>query len=206
MERQFRLQQLQSAREQTVSKVGRLLQSQIEYSPAPDRWSVGEVLDHLVLMEDYFRGIVVRLIDRARVGERPLVRITFADFNPAPRPLPKSWLPPLEVPFSVLSSLVPHRAKAAFARHRIVRMQAPDIGLPSSGAVASELIDRLLIAMKETEAVFALDPSLEYRRLIVRHPFSGSTNAVQLLEILTLHELRHQKQIRDILSSAGFPW
>lgn len=205
MDRRSHLQRLRSAREQTVSRVGQLHQGQIEYSPAPDRWSVGEVLDHLVLMENYFRGIVARLIDRSQAEARPLVKITFSDFNPAPRPLPKSWLPALEVPLAVLSRLVPHQAKSFFARYRMVRMQAPDIGLPRRGVHAGELIERLLSAIDETDALFASNPSLDYRRLAFRHPFSGNTNVVQLLEILTLHELRHHKQMRDILSSDGFP-
>jgi uncharacterized damage-inducible protein DinB len=199
------LRRLQAARRQTVATAATLRQRQIDWSPGVDRWSIGEVLDHLVLMEDYFRDLVERLIEKTVAQQKPLVTITFADFNPAPRPLPKKWLPKLEVPFALISSVTPHSAKAAFARYRMVRMQAPDIGLPRSCAPLGELADRLRRAGEETRSLFISEPGLAYQRMLVRHPFSGRTNVEQLLQILTLHERRHHKQINDILSSAGFP-
>jgi len=199
------LQQLASARDQTLERVGGLDQHRLEYSPAPGRWSVGEVLDHLVLMEDYFRALIDRLIEQTRVGEIPLVGITFADFNPSPQFLPKARLPALEALFAVLSGVTPFKAKELFARYRLVKMEAPDIGLPRGGRARSELTDDLLTAIRRTEALFDSHPELDYRRMVVRHPFFGRTNVLQILNVLTLHERRHHRQIGDIVSSPGFP-
>ena len=179
-------------------------QHQLDYIPVPGRWSVGEVLDHLVLMEDYFRALFQRLIDQASAGETPLVGIGFADFNPSPQFLPKSRLPQIETPFSVLSGVTPFAAKTFFARYRLVKMQAPDIGLPSGGREKSELIQNLLDAQKRTEELIRVESSLDYRRMVVRHPFFGRTNVPQILNVLNLHERRHHRQIADIVSSPGF--
>jgi hypothetical protein len=101
--------------------------------------------------------------------------------------------------------VTPYAAKAVFARYRLVRMQSPDIGLPRQRVPLDELVGRLRVAEKATRSLFVSEPGLAYRRMVVCHPFSGRTNVEQILQVLTLHERRHHKQISDILSNTGFP-
>jgi hypothetical protein len=66
-----RLTELESARAQTLGMAEPLSQMQLDYTSRPDAWSIGEILDHLVLAEALYRGEMARLIDLARAGRRP---------------------------------------------------------------------------------------------------------------------------------------
>jgi|GEM_PF-7074814 len=48
------LDTLYEARRDLYEKTGRLTQEELEFKPAPDRWSVGEVMDHIIKAESTF--------------------------------------------------------------------------------------------------------------------------------------------------------
>src|SRR6266478_4318082 len=94
-------------RAQTRAMVRDLSQTQMDYTPAPGKWSVGEVLDHLVLGEKYFRGEIKRLIDLRRAGREAVLRRGFKDLNISVAFFPKALLPFLEMPIALFSRFIP---------------------------------------------------------------------------------------------------
>jgi uncharacterized damage-inducible protein DinB len=194
-----------AARQRTLELIAGLSQVQIEFSPAAGRWSVGEVLDHLLLAEALNRRDIVELIDLARSGHRPYLKRTFADMNVSMAFIPKSMLPFLEVPFQLLSTVVPRAAREFLTRYRLVPAQSPDVGTPRKGRSIDELRQELRSSLQETEALFEANSTLDYQAMIQQHPLMGVNNVLQLLRIVALHEQRHQSQIGDILRLPGFP-
>jgi DinB superfamily len=106
-----------AARQRTLELIAGLTQVQIEFSPAAGQWSVGEVVDHLLLAEALNRRNIAELIDMAKSGRRPYLKRTFADMNVHMAYIPKSMLPFLEVPFRLLSMAVPRSAREFLTRY-----------------------------------------------------------------------------------------
>jgi uncharacterized damage-inducible protein DinB len=194
-----------AARQRTLKLVAGLTQVQIEFSPAAGQWSVGEMLDHLLLAEALNRREISELINLAKSGRRPYLKRTFADVNVSMAYIPKSLLPSLEVPFRLLSMVVPRSAREFLTRYRLVPAQSPDVGTPLKGRAIDELRQELRSSLQETEALFEANPTLDYQAMIQQHPLLGVNNVLQLLRIVALHEQRHQSQISDTLRHPGFP-
>jgi uncharacterized damage-inducible protein DinB len=194
-----------AARHRTLELIEGLTQAQIAFSPGSGQWSVGEVLDHLLLAEALNRRDIAELIDLAKSGRRPYLQRTFADMNVSIAFIPKSMLPSLEVPFRALNMMVPRFAREFMTRYRLVPAQSPDAGTPRKDRPIDELRQELRYSLQEMKALFEANPTLDYRAMIHQHPLMGVNNAVQLLRIVALHEQRHQSQVDDILRLPGFP-
>jgi uncharacterized damage-inducible protein DinB len=52
-ERDFVMSELHATRKTLLDSVAGLSQAQWNFKPAPDRWSIAEIVEHLVLSEDY---------------------------------------------------------------------------------------------------------------------------------------------------------
>ena len=194
-----------ATRHRTLELVEGLSQAQTEFSPGPSRWSVAEVLDHLLLAEGLNRREIAQLIDLAKSGRRPYLNRTFADLNVSIAFIPKAMLPFLEVPFRLLNMLMPSCARELMTRYRLIPAQNPDVGTPRQGRLIDDLRQELRSSLQETEVLFEANPTLDYRAMIHQHPLTGVNNVLQLLRFVASHERRHQSQISDILRLPGFP-
>jgi hypothetical protein len=195
----------EAARQRTLELTAGLTQAQTDFSRAPNQWSVGEVLDHLLQAEALNRRDIAELIAMAKSGLRPYLKRTFTDVNVSMAYIPKSVLPSLEVPFRVLNTVVPRFAREFMMRHRLVPAQSPDVGMPRQGRSIDTLREELRTSPREMKALFEANPTLDYTAMIHQHPLMGVNNAVQLLRMVALHEQRHQSQIGEILRHPGFP-
>lgn len=182
-----------------------LSQEQLDFSAATGQWSAGEVLDHLLLAEKVNRDQIAELIELKKLQQKPFVRRTFADVNVSVAYIPKSVLPMLEVPFTVLNTFVPTGVREFITRHRVIPAQSPDVAIPRRGRPAAELRGDLARSFKETENLFSANPDLDYSNMSVQHPLMGTNNVPELLRFMALHEQRHQSQINNIMASPQFP-
>ena len=101
------LDQFAMARTHTLDLVRGLSQAEADAVPAPGRWSVGEVLDHLLLAEQFFRGEIRQLVGLARAGREPVLHRGFTDLDISLGPFPRRLLPVLTVPLTVANWFVP---------------------------------------------------------------------------------------------------
>lgn len=191
------------AREDTFSLAAPLSQGQLDRSPAPGKWSVGEVLDHLAKTDAMYRREIALLVDLAKSGRRAYAKRGFSDLDAAPASVPKSWLRFLEVPFGLMSRLMPKSMGAAMAANRKVHFRHPEGATPRQGVQAEELTRNLRASFAALEELFAGNPDLDWPSMIHQHPLFGVNNVLQILDFITSHERRHQAQIREVL--AGLP-
>jgi DinB superfamily len=199
------LEEFRATRARTLALAGGLTQAQLDYSPAPGRWSAGEVLDHVLLAEGINRGQIARLVEMKRTGLRPVLGLTFADLNVSVAYLPRSVLPLLETPLTLINRLVPGGVRDYLTRNRLVPFQNPDAADPRRGRPARHLRDDLAFSLQETEELFRANPELDYGEMVVRHPLLGGYDVPGLLRFMSAHEQRHQAQLADILSDLRFP-
>jgi hypothetical protein len=199
------LEEFRATRERTLAMADGLTQAQLDYRPARGKWSAGEVLDHMLLAEATNRGQIARLVGLRREGRRPELRLSFADVNVSVAYLPRSVLPLLEVPLTLLNTFVPDGVRNYLTRHRLVPFQNPDQATPRRGRAARQLRSDLLDSLRATETLFQTNPDLDFGGMVVQHPLLGRYDVPGLLRFMSAHEQRHQSQFADILSDPQFP-
>ena len=202
---QTRLHELQVTRQKTLDLVANLSQAQSEFTRASGKWSIGEVLDHLVRAERLYRQKFAELIELAKSGRLAVLRVRFAEVNTSIAFIPKPLLGLMEAPLGVLNSVMPKCVREPFVQYRLVPAQAPSVAEPTRGRALQELRSDLRNAQAEMEALFAANPDMDFNRMRVIHPLMGDNNIPELLKFIASHEQRHQNQLRDILKLAAFP-
>ena len=200
---QQNLQLRHSARAETLRLCAPITQAQSEFAPQR-KWSVGEVLHHLLLSDYLYHRNFTRLIELQKSGQRPVMRSNFADLNPSIAYIPKSLLPILEIPFTVANLFVPNVVRETMTQFRLLPAQNPDVTTPKKGQPLSQLRASLQSSHDEIAALFDANPKLDYRAMQFQHPILGSNSVLQMLRIAAMHERRHQSQIQDLLRMPQF--
>src|SRR5262245_2458538 len=121
---------LETTRAETLAMSARLSQNQADFTPAPGKWSAGEVLDHLLLAEKLYRGFIADLIELEKAGRRPVISAGFRDVNTSVGHIPKSLIVFLDVPFTVANLFVPGFAREAMLQFRALPAENPDATQP----------------------------------------------------------------------------
>jgi uncharacterized damage-inducible protein DinB len=192
-------------RARTLRLCAGMTQAQADYSPGVGKWSAGEVLDHLLLAEKLYRDIYARLIRMQEAGQRPVVHIGFDEVNTSIAFIPKTMLPMLEIPFTMLNLFVPTKVREAMVQFRFLPAQNPDVAVPQKGKSIEALRGALSASYDETAALLDANPALDYRRMRYTHPLMGDNTVLDSLRVVALHERRHQAQIEEILRSRQYP-
>jgi uncharacterized damage-inducible protein DinB len=195
------LEEFRATRARTQVLVADVAQADLDYRPRSEQWSVGEILDHLMLAEGYFRREIMELIRRARAGQPTVLRRGFAELDIGLRFIPRGVLPLLEPPLTSANLFLPAFVREFLVFSRLVPARHPTFSTPRRGRPAEELRAELTTCFQETEALFAANPDLDYRQLVHIHPLLGINDVPHLLRIVTRHEQRHQGSIADVLRS-----
>jgi len=182
-----------------------LSQSQLDYKPASDKWSVGEVLDHLILGQRLNLCYIAEVIAMKAAGKPPVLRLSSTDVDVSIGYIPKRMLPALDVPFTVLNLFLPSSVRDFMTRNPLIPAQNPEVTNPRRGRPADELRTDLISSLKETEALLESHSVLDYGEMMIQHPLLGNNSVPGLLRFLALHEQRHQSQINDVLGDPQFP-
>jgi hypothetical protein len=218
------LELLRRTREDTLRLVGDLSETQFQFTPArrlrpfelaffpfrvlsppAPRWSIGEVLDHLIRFETVFRQDFATIVALKRSGRDPELRLGFGDINVSFAFIPRFFLPMLEMPVSAFSQAVPNAMVEYLTKNRLLPAQSPDIAAPRKGRRKPELCQDLRDSANLTASLFQANPDLDYRRMFRQHPTTGRQHVLEALRMIALHEQRHQQQIQEIIVEPAFP-
>lgn len=150
--------------------------AQWNWKPAPERWSVGETAEHIVLAEDLLFTFV-----RAAVA---------APRNP-------DWEGQTTGKTEFIARFMPSRETKATAPEPV----APRQGL-TRGQVKERFDEqRAAIVKFASETQVALkEHTVQHPFLLF-----GTLNAYQWLIMVPLHTIRHNKQIAEVKATAGYP-
>jgi hypothetical protein len=147
--------------------------------PAPGRWSVAEVLEHVALVNQLFRTRLAASIAAAR------------DAGLAAETGERAPVPP---------------SVAAAMANRAAPRPAPDRVKPTGGLDAADALAALHRAQAAFRAMLIEADGLALSTVTYDHPFFGRLNIYQWAELMAGHERRHAEQIREIpqqLRAAG---
>jgi uncharacterized damage-inducible protein DinB len=139
--------------------------------PAPDRWSVNEILEHLSLVEKRFAAIIALRISEARAAGLG------AEHNPRV-PLPPNLVQML--------------------RDRANRRNAPDAVQPTGAVDHLSGWTELERIRRELRATVAEADGLALSTVTHNHPVFGTLSVYQLMDFIAGHEMRHAGQIAGI--------
>ena len=199
------LELFRTVRIATLGLAAELTDQQAAFSPGPDRWSIGEVLDHILLAEQLYRDRFTRLIELKKAGRKAELVSDFSEINTSVLFIPKPMLPALELPFKMMNLFVPAAVRETLTRYRLMPAQAPSIAEPHKGRPVAELREALQESLAQTRKLFQDNQDLNYREMRLSHPLMGNNNVLQLVRIMALHEQRHQDQIRRVMGSPAYP-
>jgi uncharacterized damage-inducible protein DinB len=164
---------LQEALEETLKAVENLTDAQWNYKPAPDKWSVGQVSEHILKAEGLLFGVVEKTLTS---------------------PVNPDWAQ-TESKTEILEKAVLNREQ---------KFQAPEPLQPSGNLTRAEFISQFREARART-IKYAEETSQPLKEHTADHPALKTLNGYQWLLLIPLHNMRHNLQINEVKSSAGFP-
>jgi hypothetical protein len=174
-EREVALKNLQATRDAFLKSIAGLSEKQWRFKPAPDRWSVAEVSEHITVAESSIFSLVQK--------------ITSSPADPSKR---------AEVAGKDEKILqqVPDRTHKA---------QAPEFLKPTNRfATRAENIKAFEDARSATmEYVRTTNDDL--RDHFGPHPALGTLDAYQWILLISAHSARHTKQIEEVKADPNFP-
>jgi len=191
-------EQAHAIRRETISLVEGLDQGQSELRPAPGKWSVGQVLDHLVRLD----ALIVRELDVALNQRRrglPFIYRSIADVDTSIPWVVRPILPFFEVPFSLFNTVVPQALRRALTGNRSIPLQAPKVIEPRFGRAVETLRRELDATFDTLEQQQADNREIDLNRLYYYNPITGLNSVAGLYRFVSNHEERHHGQLRDIL-------
>jgi hypothetical protein len=176
-DREFALKGLDESRERLLGTVRGLSREQLEYRPAPDRWSVAENLEHIILAEKF---VLVRL--EGPVQQTPGLSKQ-SNWEGRDEPLVRK-----------------------LAGERMDRFQAPEAFRPI-GRWPIETLLTEFEAARVLSREFAASTQGDLRSRFFRHPAPavGEIDGYQLLLLIGAHCDRHCTQSEEVMVSPGFP-
>lgn len=169
--------EIAAARRQVVSAVSGLTTEQGAFKPAPDRWSVQEVVEHLVLAEQAGIHRVWQAADGLRRGQ------------------PVWTGEPVHRRLSI---------EEIIARTWKAKEQAPPNATPQAGGPLAYWVACLQACQPMLEALGESLRGLDLSQGIFPHYLSGPLDARQRLEFLRFHLDRHLRQIETIKAEPAF--
>jgi len=175
-ERADLIQYLKDARKEFVDSVSSLSDQQWRWKPTPERWSVGECAEHIVLSEEML-----------------FAKAQEAMHNP-PDP---DWATKTAGKTEILLQVMAQRKGKATAPEEIV-----PTGKMSRAEIMSRYATQRAATLKFAETT---DIALKEHIAPHPFPIFNPLNAYQWVLYIPLHNMRHDKQIAEVKATPGFP-
>lgn len=174
-ERAYAIEMLLATRNSLRESLAGLSPVQQHYKSTPDRWSIAECVEHIVLVDrGIFKGLQLGMNVPADAGKRADIKVSDVFVVKAVRSR---------------GTLVP--APAYF--EPTGRYATPEVALAEFEQQRAATIDYLQIATDD------------FRTHYFEHPFLGTLDGFQAVLVLASHGERHRKQIEEVKADAGFP-
>jgi len=175
-EREFALKQFETTRDNFLKSIAGLSPKQWTFKPAPDRWSVAEVAEHITVSESTLSGLVEN-----RIMQSPAA--------PEKRALVKGK------DELILEKLVDRSHKA----------QAPEFLRPTGRFATEPDLTKAFEDSRKATMEYVRTTNDDLRDHFFDHPVFGTLDGYQWLLLISAHSARHTLQIEEVKADPNFP-
>ena len=175
-ERDVALNSLQATHDAFLKSIAGLSEKQWRFKPAPDRWSVAEVSEHIAVSESAIFGLVQK-------------QIMMTPANPDKRP-------EVAGKDETILKMVPDRSHKA---------QAPEFLKPTNRWATREELTKAFEDSRKATMDYVRTTNDDLRDHFGPHPVFGSLDAYQWILLISAHSERHTKQIEEVKADPNFP-
>ncbi len=167
---------LKETQAETLEALEKLSDEQLKFKSAPEKWSVLETAEHIMMAESLLFGAV-----QGAISAKP---------NP-------EWETKTKGKTEFIERVMPDRTGKA---------QAPESIVPSGKLTRQEVISKFKEARGKTlKFAEETQLPLKAHTLDHPFPVFGTLNAYQWLIYVPLHNVRHNKQIAEVKAAPNFP-
>lgn len=172
---------LQQTQNSVVGATKGLSEAQWKFKPAPDRWSIAENLDHIVIIQERVLGPVMDQLANA----------------PAP---------PADVDYKLVDAIVINQFP-----NRLAKFSAPEIVHPAGDIAPAEVLNRLRTNCERLTECLESTPGLRQHVFAapplkaVSKGAHESMDGYQWILAAAAHTERHTKQILEVMADPAYP-
>lgn len=175
-ERDAALKHLQTTHDAFLKSISGLSEKQWRFKPAPDRWSVAEVAEHITVTESALLGLVQKQILASPAAPDKRVEVQGKD--------------------ELILTKVPDRSRKA---------QAPEFLKPTNRWANREELTKTFEEERKATEDYVKTTNDDLRDHFGPHPVFGSLDGYQWILLISAHSERHTKQIEEVKADPGFP-
>ena len=175
-EREFALKQYQTTRDNFLKSISGLSQKQWTFKPAPDRWSVAEVAEHITVAESMIMGLIQKQIMTSASDPTKRAEVKGKD--------------------QMILEKMPDRSHKA---------QAPEILRPTGRFTSEADLVKAFEDSRTANMEYIRTTNDDLRDHFYRHPVFGTLDGYQWLLLLSSHSARHTEQIEEVKAHPSFP-
>lgn len=175
-EREAALKQFETTRDNFLKSIAGLSQAQWTFKPAPDRWSVAEVAEHITVSESTLFGLVQKQVMTSPATPEKREQVKGKD--------------------ELILQRVPDRS------HKV---QAPEILRPTGRWATEADLTKAFEESRKTTMDYVRTTDDDLRDHFFDHPLLGAMDGYQWLLLISAHSARHTAQIEEVKADANFP-
>jgi hypothetical protein len=175
-ERESLVKNLQTTHDGFVQSITGLSEKQWRFKPAPDRWSVAEVAEHITIAESALLGLVQKQIMATPAAPEKRAEVKGKDET-------------------VVKALEDRSHKA----------QAPEFLKPTNRWANRDELTKTFEEERKATMDYVKTTNDDLRDHFSPHPILGPMDAYQWLLLISAHSARHTKQIAEVKADANFP-
>ena len=175
-ERESALKSFQSTRDNFLQSIAGLSQKQWTFKPAPDRWSVAEVAEHIAVSESSIFGLIQKQIMTSPATPDKREQVKGKD--------------------EIILQRVPDRSHKA---------QAPEFLKPTGRWATEADLTKAFEDSRKVTMDYVKTTNDDLRDHFFDHPVFGTMDGYQWLLLISAHSARHTAQIEEVKADPNFP-
>lgn len=175
-ERDVAVKQFETTRDNFLKSIAGLSEKQWTFKPAPDRWSVAEVAEHITISESTLLGLVQQRLMTSPAAPEKRAQVKGKD--------------------ELIEEKVPDRSHKA---------QAPEFLKPTGRWPTEAGLVKAFETERAATIEYVRTTNDDLRDHFFDHPAFGTLDGYQWLLLISTHSARHTAQIEEVKADPNFP-
>jgi hypothetical protein len=175
-EREVALKSLQATHDEFLRSISGLSQKQWTFKPAPDRWSVAEVAEHITVSESSILELIRQKLMMSPAAPEKREQVKGKDEM-------------------IVQKMTDRSHKG----------QSPEILRPTGRWATEAELTKAFEETRKTTVDYVRTTNDDLRDHFFDHPAFGTLDGYQWLLLLSIHSQRHTAQIEEVKADPNFP-